>query len=49
MGSMLEFGPAVGRPQLRVDLSGDTLLIEIRAALPDIDEGQVMVTPLNRE
>jgi L-ascorbate metabolism protein UlaG (beta-lactamase superfamily) len=41
MGSMLEFGPAVGPPQLRVYLSGDTLLIEelqeIPQRYPDID------------
>jgi L-ascorbate metabolism protein UlaG (beta-lactamase superfamily) len=41
MGSMLEFGPAVGGPRLRVYLSGDTLLIEelqeIPQRYPDID------------
>ena len=41
MGTMLEFGPAVGPPQLRVYLSGDTLLIEelqeIPARYPTID------------
>ena len=34
MGSMLEFGPAVGAPRLRVYLSGDTLLIEELQEIP---------------
>jgi len=41
MGSMLEFGPIVGPPRLRVYLSGDTLLIEelqeIPQRYPEID------------
>jgi L-ascorbate metabolism protein UlaG (beta-lactamase superfamily) len=35
MGSMLEFGPAVGPPRLRVYLSGDTLLIEELREIPE--------------
>ncbi|GAA0943930.1 MBL fold metallo-hydrolase [Actinocorallia libanotica] len=45
MGSMLEFGPRGGEPELRVYISGDTLLYdglaEIRRRYPDIDVGIV--------
>ncbi|WP_106401173.1 MBL fold metallo-hydrolase [Actinocorallia populi] len=45
MGSLLEFGPRGGEPELRLYISGDTLLYgglaEIRRRHPDIDAGIV--------
>jgi L-ascorbate metabolism protein UlaG (beta-lactamase superfamily) len=45
MGSLLEFGPRGGEPELRVHISGDTLmyddLAQIRHRYPDIDTGIV--------
>ncbi len=45
MGSLLEFGPRGGEPELRVHISGDTLLYdeiaEIRRRHPHIDAGVV--------
>ncbi len=45
MGSMLEFGPRGGQPDLRVYISGDTLMYEgvteISRRYPDIDLGIV--------